>query len=286
MAPDEPVFLPILRVLWRSRILIASVSFLFVVSFGAYAFLASKIYKSEAVLSAVHEDDKGGALSQMLDKVGGLAALAGAFQPGKQSDEAIFMLRSRSLGEEFIRNEGLMQIIYADQWDARAKAWKQAGSARVPTVQDAYRVFDSKIRDVSVDQKSGLVTLTIRWKDPVLAQRWASKLIASVNQRMRKADITEATENLEFLDKELKQTSIVDIQQAIYRLVEAQTRRKMLANVREEYSFRVIDPPIVPDKDKYESPKKILLVLLGGMLGLMFGCLIVATLRARDAIRA
>jgi uncharacterized protein involved in exopolysaccharide biosynthesis len=284
MSTEELAFVPMLRVLWRARYLIAAVTIVFSVAFGTYAFLAPKIYKSEAVLSAVHEDDKGGALSQMLDKVGGLAALAGAFQPGKQSDEAIFVLRSRSLGEEFIRSEGLMQIIYADRWDAKSKTWK-LDSGRVPTIQDAYRVFDTKIREVAVDQKSGLVTLRMRWKDPMLAQRWASKLIANVNRKMRQADIREASENLAFLDKELRQTTIVDIQQAIYRLVEAQTRRKMLANVREEYSFRIIDPPIVPDADKYESPRKILLVLLGTVLGFLFGSMSVALYRARESLR-
>jgi len=285
MISNEPVLLPVLRLIWRSRFFIVAVTALFVLGFGTYAFLTPKIYKAETVLSPVKDDEKGGGLSQMLDKVGGLAALAGAFQPGKQSDEAIFMLRSRALGEEFIRAEGLLEVIYADKWDANAKAWKVSDSGRVPTIQDAYRVFNTKIREVSVDQKSGLVTLTIRWKDPVLAQRWASKLVADVNRKMRIADITEATEILDFLDNELKQTTVVDIQQAIYRLVETQTRRKMLANVREEYSFRIIDPPIIPDKDKYESPKKILLLAMGAILGFLFGVMGVAVYRAREALR-
>jgi uncharacterized protein involved in exopolysaccharide biosynthesis len=285
MTISEPAFVPLLRVLWQSRWIIVVTGFLFTVAFGVYAFVATKVYRSEAVLSVVENDDKGGALASMLDKVGGLAALAGAFQPGGQSDEAIFVLRSRSLGEQFIQEEGLIQAIYSDQWDAKAKAWK-SDVDKPPTIQDAYRVFDKKIRDVAVDQKTGLVTLTIRWRDPAVAQRWAARLVAMVNQKMRQRDIAEANENLAFLDKELKQTTVVDIQQAIYRLIEAQTRRKMMANVREEYSFKIIDPPIAADANKFESPRKMLLVLLGGTLGFIFGCLIVAGLRARESLRS
>jgi uncharacterized protein involved in exopolysaccharide biosynthesis len=42
----------------------------------------------------------------------------------------------------------------------------------------------------------------------------------------------------------------------------------MLANVQEEFAFRVIDPAVVPEVRS--KPKRKLIVVLGGVLGGMF----------------
>lgn len=282
----EPAFVPVVRILWKARVWIIAAAFLSAAAFGVYALVAPKIYQSAAVLAVVENDAGGGELASVLERVGGLAALAGVVDPGKQGDEAIFMLRSRTIGEEFIRSEGLLQEIFADKWDEDRQEWKVSAGDAPPTIQDAFRVFDTKIRSVFVDQKSGFVTVAIHWRDPVQARQWVTRLIEMVNQKMRQSDIAEATRSLEFLDQELQRTSILEIRQAMYRLVEAQTRRKMLANVREEYSFRIVDPPVVPDANKYESPRKVLLVLLGGVLGSLVSSFLVVVVRVRSSVRA
>ena len=67
---------------------------------------------------------------------------------------------------------------------------------------------------------------------------------------------------------------MVGVQQAIYRLIEEQINTVMLANVREEYAFKVIDPAVVPDIDQYEWPKRALILVLGAGLGLLFALMI------------
>jgi uncharacterized protein involved in exopolysaccharide biosynthesis len=46
----------------------------------------------------------------------------------------------------------------------------------------------------------------------------------------------------------------------------------MLANVTEEYALRVIDRAMAPDRDDPIRPNKILLVVLGFLLGSTIGC--------------
>ena len=64
--------------------------------------------------------------------------------------------------------------MFPGKWDAEKKKWKDRND--VPTDWEAFRMFDKNIRLVSVDRKSGLVTLTIDWKDPALAAAWANSL--------------------------------------------------------------------------------------------------------------
>jgi uncharacterized protein involved in exopolysaccharide biosynthesis len=45
----------------------------------------------------------------------------------------------------------------------------------------------------------------------------------------------------------------------------------MLANVSEEYIFKVIDPAVAPDEDQYVWPNWALLILGSMVLGSMIG---------------
>jgi len=58
-----------------------------------------------------------------------------------------------------------------------------------------------------------------------------------------------------------------------YDLIESQTRVSMLADVRDEYVFQVVDPAMVPDEKV--APRRSLIAVLGTLLGGMLGVVIV-----------
>jgi hypothetical protein len=62
---------------------------------------------------------------------------------------------------------------------------------------------------------------------------------------------------------------VLEIQQSIYRLIEAQTAIAMLASAREEYALEIIDPAALPYRSFTLSRKKR--VLLGTIVGLLLG---------------
>ena len=84
------------------------------------------------------------------------------------------------------------------------------------------------------------------------------------------AAIRESEKSLDFLNRELEKTSFVELQKAIYSLMEQEVRRAMFANVREEYGLKILDPPLVPDLDDYVWPNRILFALLGVFVGAVF----------------
>jgi len=57
----------------------------------------------------------------------------------------------------------------------------------------------------------------------------------------------------------------------IYNLIESQIQTLMLANARDEYAFTVVDPAVAPETRT--SPRRKLIVLSGGALGVFFGVL-------------
>jgi uncharacterized protein involved in exopolysaccharide biosynthesis len=234
----------------------------------AVAFLMTPIYRAEVLLAPVSEE-RAGTLSSLAGQFGDLAALAGVnFGTNKdKSAESIAALKSRSLSVAFIEKENLKPILFPRKWSAENKKWKDQDD--VPTDWEAFEIFDKDIRAVSVDKKTGLVTLAIEWKDPTLAAKWANALVRQVNTRLRNEAIEEAEKSTAYLEKQLASTSSVEIQQAIYRLVEAQAKKKMVANAREEYAFTVIDPAVQPER--IARPKRVLISIVGLLIGCMAG---------------
>lgn len=53
--------------------------------------------------------------------------------------------------------------------------------------------------------------------------------------------------------------------------MESQIKNKMMANVQEQFSFKVIDPAALMDEDAYVQPKRPLIMALGLIAGLILG---------------
>ena len=73
---------------------------------------------------------------------------------------------------------------------------------------------------------------------------------------------------------------MVEVQQACYRLIEAETKSLMLAHGRAEYAFTIVDPAVAPEMRS--SPRRTLIVMTGIFVGGFMGSLIAV---ARNAIR-
>ena len=88
------------------------------------------------------------------------------------------------------------------------------------------------------------------------------------------------------MQRELSATSDVGTREAINRLIEAQVKQRMIANVTPDYAFRVVDRATVPDADDPIRPKKIVLLALSPFVGLVVGIAFVLMMRAlREALK-
>ncbi|MBE4517228.1 LPS O-antigen length regulator, partial [Vibrio parahaemolyticus] len=80
---------------------------------------------------------------------------------------------------------------------------------------------------------------------PYIAKQWVNWLVQDINQDMRERTIAETTKNLNYLNIQLKKTAVTDMQSTFYKLIEEQTKSLMLAEVQEEFVFKVVDPAVV-----------------------------------------
>lgn len=265
-----------LATLWRilidNRLVIGFSASLTTILAVVAAFVITPVYRAEVLMAPVTQSGQGGGLGALAGQFGGLASLAGVqLHAGNSSDEAIAILRSRSFTEDFVVDLDLLPIWYSESWDSEAGAWLVDDPKEIPTMWDAYQKFDKTMRRITENSETGLVTLAIEWRDRELATKWANELVARVNERTRRQTIDEARKSIEYLNKEVEKTSVAGLQQAIYGLIEDQINTIMLANVRDEYSFKVIDPAHTPDEDDFVKPWRAAIIAVGFFLGVFFG---------------
>ena len=240
---------------------------------GAYAFTVKPVYRATAVLaSASAGGGSNGLLSSTLSQLGGMASLAGLAggSTDAQAEEALAVLRSREFTERFIRERNLLPALFPKLWDANAKAWL-VPEERQPSYSRANKYFAEKVRHVFQDKKTGLTNLQIDWTDRWEAADWANDLVHRLNAEMRSRALRKTEASVGFLQKELNGTIEIGTREAINRLIEAQIKQRMLINVTDEYSFKVIDAALPPDRIDYIFPNRSVLVLVGAVAGLMLG---------------
>lgn len=236
--------------------------------------LMPPIYRAETLIVINMEKGSGGS---NLRQFSGLAELAGV-NIGSNVDsaaEAIATLKSQTLINEMIKEKNLMQVLFSDAWDTQAKKWLK----EAPTKNEAYESM-KKIVNVNQDKKTGLITLTVDWQDRFVAAELANDIVARANKYLRERDVKDVKASIEFLNQELSKSSSVEIQQAIFRLIESNYKTASIVNAKEQYAFKVIDPAIPADIDKKIKPKRALSVMLAAVAGGFLALVVIFLQRA------
>lgn len=279
----EISFAELISALWRGKLFIILVTAFFSVSAVALALYLPNKYQS-SVLLAPANSSSGDSLKGVAGQLGGLASLAGISVGGtgiSNTALALEIVKSRDFLMRFIEKyELLVPLMAVKRWDAKTQAFVLDETAYLdgvwvrdvsfprqpkPSLQEAYEEFID-IVSVSKNTETGMVTLGVEHYSPVLAQSVVQNLVVELNQYMKLRDMAEAQLSLKYLQEELTKTQIEEVRQALYQLIEEQTKKLMLTQVTEEYVFKIIDPAIVPERKA--KPNRVLICVLGFLMGL------------------
>jgi uncharacterized protein involved in exopolysaccharide biosynthesis len=247
--------------LWSLAVAAASGLLAFLVSFAI-----APVYIGQAVLLPVKGSSGAGSLFQLPSALGELASMAGVSAGAGDATEALETLQSRALAERFIKEHGLLDTLVQPSLLRRVIG----RSTEIPPTKElnlAITRFRESIVNVVEDKRTGVVHLSVFWKDPNLAADWANGLVSLVNQELRAKALDESKRRLDYLNAEAERTNVVGVKEAVYRVIEAEIKAMMLANARSEFAFRVIDPAAPPERDDYVRPNRAAFLLVGFFLG-------------------
>ena len=98
-------------------------------------------------------------------------------------------LETREFLKKFISRRKLLPIIFNDLWDEASNSWKIIEGQEELTTEDGIASLQDAIQ---VEQeKSGLITLSISWKDPEIAAQWTNDLVKQLNEQLREQAIAD-----------------------------------------------------------------------------------------------
>jgi uncharacterized protein involved in exopolysaccharide biosynthesis len=264
---DEIDLLELIRTLLKAWKTIAGIIIVCVGLAVTYALHAPEVFKAETLLAPASEEKSGA--SSAFSQFDGLAAMAGISIPNDSDVEQVLAtLQSRKFLRQYIDGKKLLPVLFEDISDAESQSWIVQTQEGEPTEQKAVETFKS-ILSVDEDKKSGLITLSISWKDPEVAAQWANDLVKQLNDQLRDQAIADSKKRVGYLEQELAKTTLQDMRAVLYNLLESEKQKAMLANVNEDFALEVIDPAVAPETR--EKPNRKLIVALGGVCGGFLG---------------
>ena len=293
---DEIDLRELFGVLWGNKIKIIGITAVFAVVSVIYALSVPNQYKASALLAPAQQQS--GGLSGALGQLGGLASLAGVSIGGGESSEAQVaqeIMKSWSFIEGFIADNDLAVEVYAaegwsresnqlkfdnDVYAVKTKTWlvknDNIGRLGPPTSWQLFKKF-SEMLAVSEDKKSGLISVSIEYYSPQIAKQWLDLYISSINKHMQARQVVKVSNNIEYLEAQIGKTSITEMQEVFYTIIEEQIKSQMLAEASPDYAFVAVSPSMVPEEKS--QPKRALICILGTLLGGILSVLTVLVLR-------
>tara|TARA_B100000886_G_scaffold337553_1_gene298485 strand:+ start:2015 stop:2944 length:930 start_codon:yes stop_codon:yes gene_type:complete len=290
----------ILQILLKKKILISLLTLFFAIASIFTAISMSDVYKSSSLLAPTSQDES---LSSSLGGLSSLAGIAGVSLPaGSISDSQIAVKRIESFeffSKSFlpsIKLEDLMaekkwipkenRLIYdEDIFDELSNKWVRKVSypkKTIPSSQEAFKEF-KKALSINQDEETGLVYLSIEHISPNVAKEWMDVIIYNINERMREIDKEDAQNSINFLSETLKTTNSQSIKVVFSKLMESQMQTLMLASSNEDYIFKTINSPIVPEEKS--GPNRAFICIAGTLFGFIFSIIIVLVQHFREAVK-
>jgi uncharacterized protein involved in exopolysaccharide biosynthesis len=273
------------------RVIIATVLATLLISL-----LMTNIYQAKAVITPITSKESGaggGTLSALALQFGGLPGIV--LPGGSSAAEIVNLLKSNVLREKVIVRYQLLPVLFYTQWDAEKKDWKRGGislnplvyvgklaktitggesqgvmkkDTGFPDVWDGLRMLDSIVK-VNQNIKENIIIITVDYYDPEMAAKMVEYFLTALTDHMSSEARRVATINQKYLEEQLGKTADPFIKQKIYNLIAQQLETSMMAEVKENFAFKVIDPPKVPDKKI--KPKRTQMVLLSFVVFIFMG---------------
>ncbi|MHB8108682.1 MAG: YveK family protein [Syntrophorhabdaceae bacterium] len=248
----------LLKIILKHKKLITYIVIISVLCTAAISLLMTKIYESRAMITPVEAPAAQSGMAA-------IAAQFGVMTPQSSNvSEIVGLLKSNILMQK-VMEKGKFYDIFFDKDDLKGKTdneklWK------------AIRLLKEDILKITENKKENIITISAQYKDPVVAQKIASITLTELTEYMTTEAKRVAEANKVNLDSQMVTTADPFVRQKIYALIAQQIETSMMAAAKENFAFKIIDPPMVPDKKS--KPKRTVMVLISFVVSLFLGILL------------
>ena len=258
---DEINIFDYLKAIFRYKKFIIWTVSIMVVLTAVYSLIITPTYEAKAVIAPVQQ-------TSAQSSVGAVAAQFGMFgvavPQSANASEMINLLKSDILMQKIVERYDLYSVLFKkDVFKGKSenqKAW--AGIRKL-----------KEILEVKEDKKAQTIVVTAQYKDPVITEKIVNYALKELTEFMSAEAKRVAKANRKHLEEQIESTTDPFIRQKIYALIAQQIENAMMAEVKENFTFKMIDPPRVPDKRI--KPKRRQMVVIAFFVSLLLGIFLV-----------
>ncbi len=269
---DEFDFREIAKVLLKKKYIILAFAFVGVIVGSVYALSLPNIYMSEVLVIpgkriGVSGGGEGG--SPLASQFGGLASVLGVSigGAGQESESEVYLaiMHTRPFAEYTIKEFNLMPLLAAEINK------KDPGAVKL---EEAVNLLleDMKIAKARKELGTG-VRISFSGKSPEFSAKIAETLVKSINRYSQYDTIERANKSIAMANIQLKQTPVAMMQKVLWDIVSQKTMEIILAQAQDDFSFRVIEPAMIP-KERIKPQRSSIVVSCAGV-GFLIGIMAV-----------
>lgn len=285
---DEIDLLELWDILWAGKwFVVAFTLACTLVAVYVTLFVMPVIYKSDAVILPNKAESGASRLSGLVGSLPIPLSLPGG---GGEVDKVASFLNSRTLQTRLIEKYDLLRRYYPEAWED--------DEAEKPTLVKALQTgLLNDILNVKNDDKTGLITISWSDQSPEFAALMVERVIAELKFFLENEYETDAARERQFVESQLAETTrsleywenqvpsgeitLAKIQrerlaaQTVYTELRKQLELAKITEAKEVISFKVLDPPLIPEQRSSPARTKICLltIIASGMFSvfLVFG---------------
>ena len=253
---DEINLLDYIRTILKRKRLVIGIVIVGVVGTALVSLIMTKVYESKAVIipAGVLAKDQGAASSFLAMQFG----LAPPTSPA--SAEILNLLKSNIIKEKVLTKHNLLPLFFSETERKKAKEneiiWR--GIRRL-----------QGMTTINFTPKDNVIELTVRYRTPEMAEAITNYYLTELNEHMSGEAKRVAQRNKTYLEAQIDGTPDPFIRAKIYALIAQQIETSTMAEVKENFAFKTVDPPRVPDQRV--SPKRTLMVIVAFVISLAIG---------------
>lgn len=276
---DIGIYFAILRKVWWKIAL-------FSLAVGAltlfYMFTQPNIFQATAVITPSIEDKKQnptiGALASFGVSVGGPSNVEDLETLFKSNDLAVRVFRKYNLwpivlGNKFDSATGKIRPSWVDRFVRGEAGLKSPGD------WDAIRASKACLK-VSSNKKAGTISVSFETPFAEGTANIVKYFLEEGKSRLQEESLDRAIRNKRFIEDQIGKTIDALTRDRLYGLYGQEVEREMLARNREQFGFRIIDSPRVPDRKI--KPQRGLVAILAIFLSFFTGCVLLVFRKISD----
>ena len=251
---NEINLLDYVKVILKHKRLIIWIVGIVVVLTAVVSLIMTPVYSAKAVILPIASQGERLGASSIAAQFG----FAVPEQPNKS--EIVGLLNSNILRERVLKKYKLIPVLFGES--------SIKGKTEDEKLWAAFRYLEGKLK-ITPKQKENTIEISMEFKDPKIASDIVNYVLNEITDYMSSETRRVAETNQKYLESQIDKTADPFIKTKIYALIAQQIETSAMAEAKENFAFKIIDPPKVPDQRI--KPKRRSMVAIAFVVSLFLG---------------